>query len=64
LRVVRIRDRQKSRQANGTALLPGVDGRSAWVRRCKELIADEICECRRRSDKVAMHQQVKWENIP
>jgi hypothetical protein len=36
--------RQKSRQANGTALLPGVDGRSAWVRRCKELIADHICD--------------------
>ena len=36
--------RQKSRQANGTALLPGVDGRSAWVRRCKELIADHISD--------------------
>lgn len=30
---------QKSAVANG-ALLPGVDGRSAWVRRCKEIIAD------------------------
>jgi hypothetical protein len=28
--------------ANGSELLPGVDGRSAWVRRCKELIADHI----------------------
>ena len=36
--------RQKSRQANGTALLPGVDCRSAWVRRCKELIADHISD--------------------
>lgn len=34
--------RQKSRQANGSALLPGIDGRSAWVRRCKELIADHV----------------------
>ncbi len=33
-----------SRPANGTALLPGVDGRSAWVRRCKELIADHISD--------------------
>jgi hypothetical protein len=24
--------------------LPGVDGRSAWVRRCKELIADHISD--------------------
>ena len=35
---------QKSRQANGTALLPGVDGRSAWVRRCKELLADHLSD--------------------
>ena len=25
---------------NGSALLPGVDGRSAWIRRCKDLIAE------------------------
>jgi hypothetical protein len=29
----------RSRITNGTALLPGIDGRSAWVRRCKDLIA-------------------------
>ena len=28
----------RSRISNGSALLPGVDGRSAWVRRCKDLI--------------------------
>jgi hypothetical protein len=30
--------------ANGSALLPGVDGRSTWVRRCKELIADHVSD--------------------
>jgi hypothetical protein len=35
---------QRSRVANGSALLPGVDGRSAWVRRCKELIADHLAD--------------------
>ena len=30
--------RQRSRVTNGSALLPGVDGRSAWVRRCKDII--------------------------
>jgi hypothetical protein len=36
-------DRKKSgrsRISNGSALLPGVDGRSAWVRRCKDLISE------------------------
>ena len=36
--------RQKSRQANGSALLPGIDGRSAWVRRAKELISDHLSD--------------------
>ena len=30
----------KSAQANGTVLIPGVDGRSGWVRRAKELISE------------------------
>ena len=30
----------RSRISNGSALLPGVDGRSAWVRRCKDLISE------------------------
>jgi hypothetical protein len=35
--VGRQKDPQKSRITNG-ALLPGVDGRSPWVRRCKDII--------------------------
>ncbi len=35
---------QRSRVANGSALLAGVDGRSLWVRRCKELIADHLSD--------------------
>jgi hypothetical protein len=30
----------KSAQANGTVIIPGVDGRSGWVRRAKELISE------------------------
>jgi hypothetical protein len=30
--------------SNGTALLPGVDGRSAWVRRCKDVIAAHLSD--------------------
>jgi hypothetical protein len=44
LRIARPKDPQRSRVANGSELLPGVDGRSAWVRRCKELIADHIAD--------------------
>ena len=40
--IVRTKDRQKSRVANGSALLPGVDGRSLWARRAKELLAAHI----------------------
>ena len=29
----------RSKITNGSALLPGIDGRSAWVRRCKDVIA-------------------------
>jgi hypothetical protein len=35
--------RQKSRIANG-ALLPGIDGRSGWVRRAKEVIGEHISD--------------------
>ena len=31
--------RQRSRVTNGSVLLPGIDGRSPWVRRCKDVIA-------------------------
>jgi hypothetical protein len=32
--------RQRSRVSNGSVLLPGVDGRSPWIRRCKDLISE------------------------
>jgi hypothetical protein len=41
------RDRKKSgrsRITNGSALLPGIDGRSPWVRRCKDLINEFLGE--------------------
>jgi hypothetical protein len=34
----------RSRISNGSALLPGVDGRSAWVRRCKDVINAHIAD--------------------
>ena len=42
--VDRPKDKQRSRVANGSALLAGVDGRSVWIRRCKELLADHLSE--------------------
>jgi hypothetical protein len=38
------KDAQRSRVANGSALLLGVDGRSAWVRRAKEIIAEHLSD--------------------
>jgi hypothetical protein len=38
----RPKDRQKSRITNGSALLPGVDGRSPWLRSCKDVIAAHL----------------------
>lgn len=40
--VVRRKDRQKSRVTNGSALLVGVDGRSPWVRRAKDIIREHL----------------------
>jgi hypothetical protein len=34
----------KSRITNGKTLLPNVDGRSPWVRRCKDVIASHISD--------------------
>ena len=34
----------RSRVSNGTTLLPGIDQRSPWVRRCKDLITDHIAD--------------------
>jgi len=42
--VVHRKDRQKSRITNGSALLPGVDGRSPWVRRCKDILAAHLSD--------------------
>jgi hypothetical protein len=38
------KDYGRSKISNGTALLPGIDGRSAWVRRCKDVIAAHIAD--------------------
>jgi hypothetical protein len=37
-------DPQRSRITNGNALLPGVDGRSPWIRRCKDVIASHLSD--------------------
>jgi hypothetical protein len=34
----------KSRITNGTSFLPGIDGRSPWVRRAKDLIHDHLSD--------------------
>jgi hypothetical protein len=38
------KDALRSRITNGSTLLPGVDGRSAWVRRCKDVITAHISD--------------------
>jgi hypothetical protein len=40
----RSKSRQRSRVTNSTVLLPGVDGRSAWMRRCKDIIAAHVSD--------------------
>lgn len=39
-----VQRKQRSRLTNGSALLPGVDGRSPWVRRCKDVIAAHLSD--------------------
>jgi hypothetical protein len=34
----------RSSVSNGTKLLPGIDQRSPWVRRCKDIIAEHIAD--------------------
>jgi hypothetical protein len=34
----------RSRVTNGSVLIPGVDGRSPWIRRCKDVIASHISD--------------------
>jgi hypothetical protein len=36
--------RQRSKVANGTTLLPGIDGRSLWARRYKEILSALISD--------------------
>jgi hypothetical protein len=43
-RVVPVKDPARSRITNGTAFLPGIDGRSAWIRRAKDLIAEHLSD--------------------
>jgi hypothetical protein len=38
------KDAHRSRISNGSALLPGVDGRSAWVRRAKDIISAHLSD--------------------
>jgi hypothetical protein len=42
--VRRRKDPLKSRITNGSALLPGVDGRSSWVRRAKDIVAAHLSD--------------------
>jgi hypothetical protein len=43
-KVTRPKDPQKSRITNGSALLPGVDQRGAWIRRCKDVIRAHLAD--------------------
>jgi hypothetical protein len=38
------KDARKSRITNGSVLLPGVDGRSAWARRAKDILAAHLSD--------------------
>ena len=42
-RVARRKDPQRSAITNGK-LLPGIDQRSAWVRRCRDIIAEHLSD--------------------
>jgi len=42
-RVARHKDPQRSAITNGK-LLPGIDQRSAWVRRCRDIIAEHLSD--------------------
>jgi hypothetical protein len=39
-----VKDPQRSRITNGTSFLPGIDGRSAWVRRARDLISEHLSD--------------------
>jgi hypothetical protein len=42
--IERRKSRQRSKVGNGTALLSGVDGRSAWVRRAKDILSELVSD--------------------
>src|SRR5262249_25363623 len=44
VRIERRKSRQRSKVGNGTTLLSGVDGRSAWVRRAKEVLSELVSD--------------------
>jgi hypothetical protein len=48
----------RSRITNGSALLPGVDGRSAWVRRAKDIIAAHLSDCGGESNTSAAERSI------
>ncbi len=35
---------QRSRVTNGSALLPNIDGRSSWARRCRDVLALHVSD--------------------
>jgi hypothetical protein len=43
-KAARAKDPLKSRISNGSVLLVGVDQRSAWVRRCKDILASHLSD--------------------
>jgi hypothetical protein len=57
-RVNRMPSRQRSRVTNGSALLPGVDGRSAWIRRCKDVIAEHVSDAGGESNTSAAERSI------
>jgi hypothetical protein len=44
LRTVSKWPRRFGAERNGSTLLPGVDGRSPWVRRCKDVLASHVSD--------------------
>jgi hypothetical protein len=53
--VTRQKDPRKSRITNGSALLLGVDGRSPWIRRVKDLIRAHLSD---KPDATAAEQAI------
>ena len=58
---VHPKSRQRSRITNGSALLPDVDGRSPWVRRCKDVIASHLSDTPDAS--AAERSIIRWASV-